>query len=424
MPKYKNQSNTNNILNWIKSASPAKKMLLFAITFAVIGGGYYLYQSSAIANPYDMEAQALLKENPVKGITYKGLKLVKKNAWHACAGLFEVEGAMIADNQPACTHGPDAAPPGVDMTKSVDIDKELSRIKNAPNKFSLSASQIDTVKLDPLNVVFDVNSGVRTNTFPYTNLRCTYPGSKRIQLIVVNNYPVNSSTAKVMAEITGQMTYMSLRMETQLGYSSAASGSDAKIAHFSFVSISPPGNCTPYVKLVTFPTTQSLNTLGDVINAMKSKGLSDPKIKYLVWNMSTKTSLCGATTVISDSSPLSTNKSNTGTGYAVVGPNCWSSTAEMHEVGHMLGAVQLNSPHTSGGYHCVDQHDELCYADGANGKAVNGKSTYIACPSTSYAWFWDCNRDDYFNASYSSSSKSTNYLHNHWNIFNSDWLIK
>ena len=36
----------------------------------------------------------------------------------------------------------------------------------------------------------------------------------------------------------------------------------------------------------------------------------------------------------------------------------------MHEVGHNLGAVQVNSPHASRGSHCFDEWDTMCYNDG------------------------------------------------------------
>jgi hypothetical protein len=90
---------------------------------------------------------------------------------------------------------------------------------------------------------------------------------------------------------------------------------------------------------------------------------------------------------------------------------------------HNLGAVQLNAPHTSGGWHCTDDNDEMCYNDNADGTStVNGKGTTIRC-SAAYAEIrYDCVDDDYFNSG--SPIPTSNYLHNHWNTANSPYLAR
>lgn len=47
MPQKKNQSKLQKLGNWLKPTSPKKGMLLFAIVFAVLGGGYMAYKSFA-----------------------------------------------------------------------------------------------------------------------------------------------------------------------------------------------------------------------------------------------------------------------------------------------------------------------------------------------------------------------------------------
>lgn len=77
----------------------------------------------------------------------------------------------------------------------------------------------------------------------------------------------------------------------------------------------------------------------------------------------------------------------------------------LHEVGHVLGAVQSTTPHSSGGAHCNDGYDVMCYADG--GRSSNYSST--ACPEPAP---FDCNHDDYFHPSPDPGS----YLATHWNL--------
>lgn len=76
----------------------------------------------------------------------------------------------------------------------------------------------------------------------------------------------------------------------------------------------------------------------------------------------------------------------------------------MHENAHNMGAVQLSAPHSSGGWHCNDGRDVMCYADGA------ARSAYVG--SACAALQFDCGNDDYFHPSPAVGS----YLATHWNV--------
>jgi hypothetical protein len=87
--------------------------------------------------------------------------------------------------------------------------------------------------------------------------------------------------------------------------------------------------------------------------------------------------------------------------------------AVLHEIGHLLGAVQLTAPHSTGAGHCTDGWDVMCYADGG----PNDQMTY-PCPGDSGHAAFDCNHDDYFNPAPAAWS----YLGTHWNAYDSVFL--
>jgi hypothetical protein len=93
----------------------------------------------------------------------------------------------------------------------------------------------------------------------------------------------------------------------------------------------------------------------------------------------------------------------------------------MHETGHSLGAVQNDAPHASGGYHCYDEYDTMCYNDGGSYFANGGVLKYPTPCSANVPYqveYFDCQRNDYYNANPTSGT----YIYGHWNLANSYWL--
>ncbi len=75
-------------------------------------------------------------------------------------------------------------------------------------------------------------------------------------------------------------------------------------------------------------------------------------------------------------------------------------------------------PHSSGGWHCYDLEDDMCYSDGGS-YFTGGGSLLSVCP-TSQDWHFDCGGDDYYNPAPPVGS----YLATHWNVASSSFLTK
>jgi hypothetical protein len=159
----------------------------------------------------------------------------------------------------------------------------------------------------------------------------------------------------------------------------------------------------------------SLVTFGDTVSALQALGHNRVDRKYLLFVESTV--YCGLGSIDGDNSPGQGNLNNRGPDYARVDQGCWDNTlateVAAHEVGHTLGAVQLDAPHTTTRWHCTDEHDRMCGSDGP------GHDPVIVCADPALEMRLDCNDDDY----YSTNPAPGGYLATHWNLVNSSFLI-
>ncbi len=121
------------------------------------------------------------------------------------------------------------------------------------------------------------------------------------------------------------------------------------------------------------------------------------------------------------------NRNNSATMIAAVDRGCTSSVSfsqegggqvAAHELGHTLGAVQPDAPHSNHNGHCVDEWDVMCYDDGSHRKLIYRCGAKAAGQGNPLDRLLDCNLDTYFNPKPARRS----YLATHWNIATSSWL--
>lgn len=159
-------------------------------------------------------------------------------------------------------------------------------------------------------------------------------------------------------------------------------------------------------------TAASTASGGDTFAAIRADlakaGFDDTRTKYLVFYDHPSTT-CGLGELVQDDTKSTANKNNLGPKYAVVFGNtssatCWSWDVALHELMHTMGAVQNGAPRSSGGGHCNDGLDILCYADGG------ATSSYVSTRCSTHKL--DCGYDTYFD----TATEPGEWLATHWNI--------
>jgi hypothetical protein len=169
-------------------------------------------------------------------------------------------------------------------------------------------------------------------------------------------------------------------------------------------------SCLVDVRSVTIPS-QAHKTFKSTITALKALGYQEPQRKYLLFVDANI--YCGIATVEKDSRGSLDNFNNNMAGYARVDNGCWMPKAIVHELVHTLGGIQHDAPHASGGWHCTDEQDLMCYSDWPNYPALQRN-----CPEIASEQVLDCGHDDYFHTNPAPGA----YLATHWNVANSEFL--
>lgn len=281
--------------------------------------------------------------------------------------------------QELCTHGADVAPGWVADVRTADTDP----VDQA------------TAEAAATDVVCD-GDGVSGN---------------RVQALYVRP----SDEPDRFAEYVDSIRAWAIDVQEHYRNSSNVTGGDLAM-RFVHSPTAPDGTCVIDVQHVVIGANDDAS-FNNTINAVQAQGHDDGTRNYAMWVEAN--TYCGIGTLYNDdrSSPASNYNNLDIASYSRVDRGCWSwAVAMTHELSHNVGAVQNSSPHSSGGFHCNDNNDIMCYSDGGS---TSNLYTDPNCSDSAYNELLDCNNDDYFH----TNPPANNYLATHWNTANSKWLF-
>src|SRR6266540_883212 len=127
-------------------------------------------------------------------------------------------------------------------------------------------------------------------------------------------------------------------------------------------------DCEPVIVREVLPAGSLKNGFTATMDALKARGYKNKARKYLVF--ADDATLCGVGQMYNDSGKDVNYNDGAVPMFARVDSACWTfpqswhSTAA-HEIMHTIGGVQDDAPHATGGGHCTDESDAMCYDDDA-----------------------------------------------------------
>lgn len=315
-------------------------------------------------------------DHAASGLVYQGLVQDSE-----CKGSVGIQGDTSAT---PCSHGPDPAPAGVDVTKVPSVDQLEQRAQ-------------DVAEAEVAGTISGTSTSGSSGQVP-----CYGTGSdgKRVEAI----YAVASDRTDRFGTVAPLIAGYAANADKAFADSAKATGG---IRHLRWLTTP---DCKLVVDHVVLSTTGD-DSFGNTKSELRALGFTRSDRKYLVWTDAGV--YCGISNVVGDDTPGLTNKNNVGPTFGRVDAGCWgqSASVEAHEISHMLGSVQLSAPHSNGAWHCTDEYDRMCYNDGSGATL-----TYPCASSNEYTF--DCGKDDYFN----TSPPANSYLATHWNTANSEFL--
>ena len=321
-------------------------------------------------------------DRPARGLVYDGLLPTDPDS--RCAGEFRVP----VEGQLVCTHGPDPAPPGMDVRVNRSV-AELRADTFGPASASAAPQELDAL----IPCIGDGTSG------------------KRVQVI----YARAEDSPDHFDAVRAMIPVWAAEASSVFDESAAQTGGSRRVRYVT----TPGPECELDVDSVTV-SAEGAELFDETVKELLAAGYDSPSRKYMVF-MDAHV-LCGIGEVRDDERPGAANVSNGVPGTALfsrIDETCWGRlgdwiSAEAHELVHNLGGVQDQAPHSTGQFHCVDEYDAMCYQEGPFAPPLQ-----FLCPPAEERLL-DCGDDDYF----STAPPPGSYLATHWNVANSAFLTK
>lgn len=278
-----------------------------------------------------------------------------------------------------CTHGPDPAPPGIDLTAPVAV-REL-RARDVPRE--------------------------EWGT-------CPPDGTSGFRVQALYAYPADRATRYPQIQPLVQ-AWANANVDEVIQASAAETGGTRRVRFVTDAS------CQVVVDEVRLSGAGD-DSFAQTVSELRALGYDRPDRKYLVWmDAPPPAPYCGIAQMYPDDRYVADNYNN---GHAAVpgmvariDPPCWgieTFPVEAHELMHTLGAVQPSSPHATAGGHCWDEYDLMCHDDDGDGPMT----VAVMCSEARSDRRFDCGHDDYFHTDPPAGS----YLDTHWNAAASRFL--
>jgi hypothetical protein len=325
-----------------------------------------------------------VEPDAARGLVYRGLRPATTNG--PCETAFELR---LPRGRLGCSHGPDAAPPGVDVRQRRTL-AELAASTQAPAAVAAGTA---------------------------SSVQCIGDGQSGNRVQAVYAYPAGGTDK--YRETAPYIRRWAAVVDTVFNDSAAQTGG---VRHVRYVT---RPDCTPDVAKVAL-SESGVESLAGTAADLAAHGFDRADRRYLVWVDEYR--YCGLATVQPDDRPTGDNANNGGTrpGFvARIDRGCWGGvepSIEAHELVHLLGGIQQSAPNADDDFHCTDEADVMCYDDDgvldgqvwADGKLVPLRSV---CPAD-HERLLDCGNDDYF----STAPAAGSYLEDHWNVADSSFL--
>ncbi|MER5416212.1 zinc-dependent metalloprotease family protein, partial [Streptomyces virginiae] len=329
----------------VTAATAAAGLIAAGIAYSGIGDGAQAAapvveaaaEAPAAAPARDQEPEPIAAapaNETASGMIYDGLQAAPKG--DRCVGVYRTDTGL-------CTHGPDAPPKGVDITKDIPpavketapaadparpaADDPASkegggRPQDAPAADASTATKASAPEPAAAAGSQNVAAGPAGQT-----VQCDGDGStgNRVQVVYVHA-PGKDRYSEYVA------SFRKWAADADLIYSTSAKETGG-VRHIRYVTAA---DCTPTVLNIELPTS-ALAEFSATNNALAGKGLDRRDRKYMIF--ADTQVYCGIGTFAGDERPGQANQSNFGPSYGRTDSGCWGGHTAAHELGHNLGAV-------------------------------------------------------------------------------------